>query len=131
MKRSKKLAAKSAAKKNSPPESAPPKLYRPFEKLAKDLPNIEMISAGDPGYTQALEFTDGKLVLYGLGNLYFDQMWSQATRENMIVKHTIYQGRHISTQIMTTLLYDYGQPRWMTPDQRTSLLKRVFDASYW
>ena len=40
MKRSKKLAAKSsaknAAKKNSPAESAPPKLYRPFEKLAKD-----------------------------------------------------------------------------------------------
>jgi hypothetical protein len=34
-----------------------------FEKLAKDLPNIEMISAGDPGYTQCLEFTDGKLML--------------------------------------------------------------------
>jgi len=34
-----------------------------FEKLAEDLPNIEMISAGDPGYTQALEFTDGKLML--------------------------------------------------------------------
>jgi len=34
-----------------------------FEKLALDLPNIEMISAGDPGYTQALEFTDGKLML--------------------------------------------------------------------
>lgn len=34
-----------------------------FAKLAKDLPNIEMISAGDPGYTQCLEFTDGKLML--------------------------------------------------------------------
>ncbi|HXP91228.1 MAG TPA: PfkB family carbohydrate kinase [Fibrobacteria bacterium] len=34
-----------------------------FEKLALDLPNIEMISAGDPGFTQALEFTDGKLML--------------------------------------------------------------------
>ena len=34
-----------------------------FEKLAADLPNIEMISAGDPGYTQCLEFTDGKLML--------------------------------------------------------------------
>jgi len=38
-------------------------LHAVFEKLAKDLPNIEMISAGDPGYTQALEFTDGKLML--------------------------------------------------------------------
>ena len=34
-----------------------------FEKLALDLPNIELISAGDPGFTQALEFTDGKLML--------------------------------------------------------------------
>jgi poly-gamma-glutamate synthesis protein (capsule biosynthesis protein) len=80
---------------------------------------------------QGMEFTDGKLVLYGLGNLYFDQMWSQATRENMIVKHTIYDGRHISTQILTTLLYDYGQPRWTTAAQRASMLKRVFGASYW
>ncbi len=38
-------------------------LHGVFEKLARDLPNIEMISAGDPGYTQALEFTDGKLML--------------------------------------------------------------------
>lgn len=38
-------------------------LHPVFEKLAADLPNIEMISAGDPGYTQALEFTDGKLML--------------------------------------------------------------------
>lgn len=80
---------------------------------------------------QAMEFTEGKLVLYGLGNLFFDQMWSQTTREGMIVKHTIYAGRHISTQVLTTLLYDYGQPRWTTTEERKSLLQRVFGASYW
>lgn len=80
---------------------------------------------------QGMEFTDGRLVLYGLGNLYFDQMWAQATREGMVVKHTFYNGRHISTQILTTLLYDYGQPRWTTAQERASILKRVFGASYW
>lgn len=80
---------------------------------------------------QAMEFTEGKLVLYGLGNLFFDQMWSQATREGMIVKHTIYNNRHISTQVLTTLLYDYGQPRWTTPEERTAILQRVYGASYW
>ncbi len=80
---------------------------------------------------QGMEFTDGKLVLYGLGNLYFDQMWAQATREGMVVKHTFYNGRHLSTQILTTLLYDYGQPRWTSPQERASILNRVFDASYW
>ncbi len=80
---------------------------------------------------QAMEFTDGKLILYGLGNLFFDQMWSRATREGIIVKHTIYDNRHISTQVFTTLLYDYGQPRWTTPDEHAVLLQRVYDASYW
>lgn len=80
---------------------------------------------------QGMEFTDDKLILYGLGNLFFDQMNSRETREGMIVEHTIYEGRHISTQILTTLLYDYGQPQWTTPAERASLLRRVFDASYW
>ncbi|MFZ1754359.1 MAG: CapA family protein [Caldilineaceae bacterium] len=80
---------------------------------------------------QAMEFDDGRLILYGLGNLFFDQMWRQDTREGMIVKHTFYAGRHISTQVLTTLLYDYGQPRWTSGEERESLLRRVFDASYW
>jgi poly-gamma-glutamate synthesis protein (capsule biosynthesis protein) len=80
---------------------------------------------------QGMEFTDGRLILYGLGNLYFDQMNSTPTRENLIVKHTLYDGRHISTQVQTTMLYDFGQPRWMTPDQREVLLRRVFANSYW
>ena len=80
---------------------------------------------------QAVEFTDGNLIMYGLGNLYFDQMGSTATRENLIAKHTFYDGRHIGTQILTTMLYDYGQPRWTTREQRESLLTRIFDYSYW
>lgn len=79
---------------------------------------------------QAIEFEEGSLILYGLGNLFFDQMQG-ATREGMIVKHTIYEGRHLSTQILTTLIYDYGQPRWTTLEERAQILDRVFGASYW
>jgi poly-gamma-glutamate synthesis protein (capsule biosynthesis protein) len=79
---------------------------------------------------QAVEFEAGKLILYGLGNLFFDQMQG-TTREGLIVKHTIYDNRHISTQILTTLIYDYGQPRWASASERTSILSRVFGASYW
>lgn len=80
---------------------------------------------------QAVEFVDGRLILYGLGNLYFDQMWTEATREGLIVKHTIYNGRHISTQLLPTLLYDYGQPRWADPERRAAILAKVFGASVW
>lgn len=79
---------------------------------------------------QGLEFDDGHLVLYGLGNLFFDQMWAQETREGLIPKHTFYEGQHISTQLLTTVLYDSGQPHWATPEEREQILRRVFDASY-
>ncbi len=79
---------------------------------------------------QAMEFEEGNLILYGLGNLFFDQMQG-TTREGMIVKHTIYAGRHMSTQILTTIIEDYGQPRWTTPEERQQILGRVLGASYW
>lgn len=79
---------------------------------------------------QGMEFTDGSMILYGLGNLYFDQM-GPTTREGMVARHTFYAGRHISTQIQTTVVYDYGQPHWTTPAERAAMLRRVFAASYW
>lgn len=78
---------------------------------------------------QAIEFVENKLILYGLGNLYFDQMDREDTREGLIVKHTIYNGRHISTQLLPTLLHDYGQPRWADPQRRAAILAKVFGAS--
>ena len=77
---------------------------------------------------QAIEFLNGKPIFYGLGNLFFDQMWSNETREGLIVKHTVYDGRHISTRLLPTILYDYGQPRWASATDRARILQRVFDA---
>ncbi|MEA3337590.1 MAG: CapA family protein [Chloroflexota bacterium] len=80
---------------------------------------------------QAIGFGDGGLILYGLGNFFFDQMWSLPTREGLIPRHTIYDGRHISTEILTTILEDYAQPRWAAESERETLLNRIFAASGW
>ncbi|MEZ4716145.1 MAG: CapA family protein [Caldilineaceae bacterium] len=80
---------------------------------------------------QGTEFNDGHLILYGLGNLFFDQMADDNVRQGLIVKHTFYAGRHLSTQLLTTVVEDFGQPRWATPEERAAILQRVFDASYW
>lgn len=100
-----------------------------FDALARA--GADIVTGVQSHVPQALEFVDGRMVLYGLGNLYFDQMWREETREGLIVKHTIYNGRHISTQLLPTLLYDYGQPRWATPERRIAILTKVFDASNW
>lgn len=80
---------------------------------------------------QAVEFQNGGLILYGLGNLFFDQMWSQPTREGLIPRYTIYDGRLLSTKLLTTVLEDFAQPRWTTDQEREDLLERVFTASGW
>jgi poly-gamma-glutamate synthesis protein (capsule biosynthesis protein) len=100
-----------------------------FRALARA--GADLVTGVQSHVPQAVEFQDRKLILYGLGNLYFDQMWSEETRKGLIVKHTFYEGRHLSTQLLPTVLHDYGQPHWADPDQRAAILKSVFDASYW
>lgn len=69
------------------------------------------------------------MIVYGLGNLFFDQMWSWETRTELMARHVIYQGRLISTEILTAVLEDYAQPRWATPEERAEILQRIFAAA--
>lgn len=69
------------------------------------------------------------IIAYGLGNLFFDQMWSWETRTELYARHTIYQGRVISTEILTGVLEDFAQPRWTTPAERAALLESIFNAA--
>ena len=69
------------------------------------------------------------IIVYGLGNLFFDQMWSWETRTELYARHTIYDGRLLNTEILTGVLEDYAQPRWATPEERTEILKRIFEAA--
>lgn len=69
------------------------------------------------------------MIVYGLGNLFFDQMWSWETRTELYARHTIYQGRLLSTEILTGVLEDFAQPRWATPEERTEILNRIYRAA--
>ena len=66
------------------------------------------------------------MISYGLGNLFFDQMWSWETRTELYARHTIYAGQIVSTEILTGLLEDFAQPRWTTPEERADLLETIF-----
>lgn len=69
------------------------------------------------------------IVSYGLGNLFFDQMWSWETRTELATRHTIYAGQLLNTEILTMVLEDYAQPRWATPEERADILGRIFAAA--
>jgi poly-gamma-glutamate synthesis protein (capsule biosynthesis protein) len=80
---------------------------------------------------QAIEFRDGTSIFYGLGNLFFDQTWSEATRQGLVVRHWIYRGRLIACQLIPTIIDDNDQTRLATEQERAEILQAVFAASGW
>jgi len=90
-----------------------------------------IVSGSQSHQPQAIEFYNDGFIHYGLGNLFFDQMYSTAVRQEMADRHIIYKGRHISTELLTFMLEDYSQPRPMTEQERRDLLRAVFKASGW
>jgi Bacterial capsule synthesis protein PGA_cap len=82
---------------------------------------------------ESMEFDGGALIHYGLGNLFFDQMGdaSNPTRQEFIDRHVFYDGRYISTELLSAELEDYARPRPMTPEERAAFLSKYFAASGW
>jgi poly-gamma-glutamate synthesis protein (capsule biosynthesis protein) len=90
-----------------------------------------IVSGSQAHQPQGFDFHDGAFIHYGLGNLFFDQMWSLETRQEFVDWHIFYDGRHISTEVLTAILEDYARPRPMTPEEREALLTAAFQASGW
>ncbi len=90
-----------------------------------------IVSGSQAHQPQGFDFYNGSFIHYGLGNLFFDQMQSLETRQEFIDRHVFYDGRHISTELLTAILEDYARPRPMTPEERAELLKVTFAASGW
>jgi hypothetical protein len=91
-----------------------------------------IVSGSQAHQPQAFEFSNGGLVHHGLGNLFFDQLdVSEATRQGFIDLHIFYNGRYISTELVTIYFVDYARARLMTPQERANLLTTVFSANGW
>lgn len=90
-----------------------------------------IVSGSQAHQPQGFEFYKGSFIHYGLGNLFFDQMWSELTRQEFIDRYVFYDGRHVGTELLTAYLEAYAQPRPMTPDERTDFLRGLFSASGW
>ncbi|MBN2533991.1 MAG: CapA family protein [Spirochaetales bacterium] len=99
-----------------------------FRALAKA--GAVIVQGSHAHQPQAFDFHYGSFIHHGLGNFFFDQMWSTGTRQGFIDKHVFYNGKHISTVLYTTMLEDYARPRFMNEAERKELLSAVFDESW-
>lgn len=107
-----------------------------FRRLAEA--GAVIVSGSQAHHPMAMEFYNGSFIHYGLGNLFFDQMHVyvndrliEGTRKGFIDQHIFYNGRHISTVLITTMLEDYARPRLMTSEERAAFLSQMFAVSGW
>lgn len=100
---------------------------RDFRPLAEA--GAVIVNGSQSHVAKAMEFYDHAFIHYGLGNLFFDQPEFYITYDSFIQKHYFYQGRHISTQLLTITIEDIAKPRFMTAEERQIFLSDIFDLS--
>jgi len=98
------------------------------------------LASGSQGhFSQVMEFYNGAFIHYALGNLFYTQMSytlpdgsvTDRTRWEFLDRHVFYDGRHISTELLTAMLEDFSTPRPMTPPERYTFLNLYFSYSGW
>jgi len=101
-----------------------------FERVADA--GAVIVQGSQAHHPHGLQFYKNTFMHYGLGNLFFDQYYeSAAQREAFIDRHVIYNGVHISTELIPIQFIDNARPRLMTDAERETLLNKVFAASRW
>ena len=100
---------------------------RDFRKVANS--GAVIVNGSQSHVTKAMEIWNLTFIQYGLGNLFFDQPEVYITHDGIIQKHFFYQGRHISTQLLTITLEETAKPRLMTHEERQKFLDDIFEAS--
>jgi len=89
----------------------------------------DIVSGSQSHQPMGVEFRENGFITYGLGNLFFNQANELEKKQGIIAKHIFYEGRHINTVLITTMLEDLSQPRLATAEERLELLESIFDGS--
>lgn len=88
-----------------------------------------LVIGSHPHCIQSIEFYQGHLIAYSLGNFIFDQMWADYTREGFIAKLK-FQGRHLAEiTLIPYKIYDYCQPNVFPGNSGQYLVDKLFQIS--
>ncbi|WP_322791614.1 CapA family protein [Bellilinea sp.] len=89
-----------------------------------------IVSGSQAHFAHGFGFYENRFMHYGLGNLFFDQMFPLHRRQ-FIDRHLFYDGKYLGVELITTLLEDYAKPRLMTEEERAQMLEEYFRVSGW
>ena len=89
----------------------------------------DLILGNHPHWYQPVEIYNDKLIMYSHGNLIFDQMWSQKTREGIIGKYTFYKNHLVDVKFTPVLIEDFGQPRILEGEEAFTIIENLKNIS--
>ena len=69
----------------------------------------DLVIGHHPHWVQTTEIYQGKPIIYSLGNLIFDQMWSKETQQGALAKVIFKNNDIISLELIPVKIKDYGQ----------------------
>jgi poly-gamma-glutamate capsule biosynthesis protein CapA/YwtB (metallophosphatase superfamily) len=101
-------------------------VQRELARLAIDS-GADVVIGHHPHVVQSMEVYKGKPIFYSLGNFVFDQMWSEETKEGILVKF-MFEGSNLkSYEPIPVKTYELGQPSVVADDDTGSLiLERLY-----
>ena len=107
-----------------------PSLIEEFQFTARA--GADIVSGSQAHQSHGMAFYDDATVMYGLGNLFFDQvLMGYGPSRALVARHVIYDQRYLSTEIITIYFEDFSKPLYLTGEGREQLLEEVFEASNW
>ena len=111
----------------------PTKRQKEFAHTAIDN-GADLVLGNHPHWFQPLEMYKEKLIAYSHGNTIFDQMWSEKTKEGIILKSTfdVKTKKLIDVKIYPTYIKDYGQPEILQGERKQKIintLKKISNAN--
>ena len=74
---------------------------------------------------QTFELYNDGAIYYGLGNLFFDQVWWPGTTRSLILSHYFYQGKLLQTRIVPTVYDKNMQTELMDAEKTKWFLGRL------
>lgn len=73
----------------------------------------DVVVGHHPHWVQSIEYIDGKPIYYSLGNFVFDQMWSEKTKEGMLIRLTFRKDELVSEEKLPVYMKNWAQPEFV------------------
>jgi poly-gamma-glutamate synthesis protein (capsule biosynthesis protein) len=85
----------------------------------------DVVIGHHPHWIQNMEEYKGKYIFYSLGNLIFDQDWSQETSEGLVVKLEIDSANNVQVFLHPVIIENNFKPRFATTSEAQEILKKI------